>query len=124
MRNLNTLPKYFFILLALLLISGCDAIQDVILTESPIEMDTTPLRVTMIYPSDCVGSAAYCDAFHIGVKTAETELGITLTEVNGMENDPVATEMLIRDGSTKFGPCFDSRLSDGRCTCSCSTRIS
>ena len=58
---------------------------------------TVPLRVTMIYPSDCVGSAAYCDAFHIGVKAAEEALGITLTEVNGSENDPVATEMILSE---------------------------
>ena len=99
MRSFNTLHKYFFSLLVLILICGCDAIQDVILTEPPSEMDTAPLRVTMIYPTDCVGSAAYCDAFHIGVGTAEGELGIILTEVNGMENDPVATEMLIRDAA-------------------------
>ena len=53
----------------------------------------------MVYPSDCVDSAAYCLAFHIGVTTAEAELGIALTEVNGMENDPVATEMLLRDAA-------------------------
>ena len=99
MKNFNAAHKYLFLLLALILICGCNAIQDVILTEPPSEMDTTPLRVTMIYPSDCVGSAAYCDAFHIGVKTAEGALGITLTEVNGMENDPIATEMLIRDAA-------------------------
>ena len=103
MRSLNTLHKYFFLLIALILICGCDTIQDVILTESPSEMDTTPLRVTMIYPSDCVGSAAYCEAFHIGVRTAEAELGIILTEVNAMENDPVATEMLIRDAAQNSG---------------------
>ena len=99
MKSFNILHHYLFIFLALILICGCDAIQDVILTEPPSEMDTTPLRVTMIYPSDCVGSAAYCDAFYIGVGTAEGELGIILTEVNGMENDPVATEMLIRDAA-------------------------
>ena len=99
MRNFNTLPKYFSLFLGLLLISGCDAVQDVILTEPPGEMDTTPLRVTMIYPSDCVGSAAYCDAFHIGVRTAEGALGITLTEVNGIENDPVATKIFMRDAA-------------------------
>ena len=99
MRNFNTMPKYFFLLLALIFICGCDAIQDVVLTEPPSEMVTTPLRVTMIYPSDCVDSAAYCEAFHIGVRTAQAELGITLTEVNGLENDPVATEMLIRDAA-------------------------
>ena len=53
----------------------------------------------MIYPSDCVGTAAYCTAFHIGLKTAEEELGITLTEVNSNENDPVVTEMLIREAA-------------------------
>ena len=53
----------------------------------------------MIYPNDCVGSAAYCDGFHIGVRAAEAELGIMLTEVNGMENDPIATEMLMRDAA-------------------------
>ena len=99
MRNFNTVPKYFSLFLGLLLISGCDVIHDVILTEPPSEMDTTPLRITMIYPSDCVGSAAYCDAFHIGVMTAEGALGITLTEVNGIENDPVATEMFMRDAA-------------------------
>ena len=99
MKNFTIFSKYFFLAFGLLLISGCEAIQDVILTEPPDEIDAIPLRVTMIYPSDCVGSAAYCDAFHIGVKAAEKELGITLTEVNGMENDPVATEMLLREAA-------------------------
>ena len=99
MKNFSTLYKYLFWGLALLLISGCEAIQDVIISEPSSEMDAAPLRVTMIYPSDCVGSAAYCDAFHIGVRGAEETLGITLTEANGNENDPAATEMLLRDAS-------------------------
>ena len=91
--------RYFsciFLSLALILIGGCEAIQEVVLTESPSEIDTTPLRVTMIYPNDCVGSAAYCDAFNVGVKSAEAALGISLKEVNGQENDPVASEMIVR----------------------------
>ena len=91
--------RYFsciFLGLALILICGCEAIQDVVLTEAPSETDTAPLRVTMIYPNDCVGSAAYCDAFNIGVKSAEAALGISLKEVNGQENDPVASEMIVR----------------------------
>ena len=99
MKNLSVLSKYLFLAFGLFLICGCDAIQDVILSKPSSETDTAPLRVTMIYPSDCVGSAAYCDAFHIGVRGAEEVLGITLTEVNGMENDPVATEMLLRDAA-------------------------
>ena len=99
MKSFSVLSKYLFWVFGLLLICGCDAIQDVILSEPSNDTDVAPLRVTMIYPSDCVGSAAYCDAFHIGVKTAEKELGITLTEVNGIESDPVATGVLLRDAS-------------------------
>lgn len=95
MKRFNISNKYFFLILGVLVICGCERVQDVIRPEP----SSTPLRVTMIYPSDCVGSAAYCDAFHIGVQTAEGELGITLTEVNGNENDPAATEMLIRDAA-------------------------
>ena len=99
MKNCSIFSKYFFLVFWLLFICGCEAIQDVILTDPPGETDAAPLRVTMVYPSDCVSSAAYCDAFHIGVRTAAEELGIMLTEVNGMENDPVATEMLLREAA-------------------------
>ena len=99
MENFSALREYLLLGLALLLICGCDAIQDVILSEPPSEMDAAPFRVTMIYPSDCVGSAAYCDAFHIGVRTAEEEFGIALIEANGNENDLAATEMLLKDAA-------------------------
>ena len=96
MKNLSVFSKYFFLGLGLLFICGCEAIQDVILTEPPSETEAAPLRVTMIYPTDCVGSAAYCDAFNVGVKEAVSELAIRLEEVNGNENDPVASEMVVR----------------------------
>ncbi len=99
MKRIRVLRNLILMGMGLLLISGCEKIQEIIPSEPPSEMEITPLRVTMIYPSDCVGSAAYCDAFHIGVKAAEEVLGITLTEVNGMENDPAATEMLMRDAA-------------------------
>ena len=95
MKNLNILNRYFCLLLGLLLICGCETVQDV----TRPEPSSAPLRVTMIYPSDCVGSAAYCTAFHTGVRAAEEELGIALTEVNGIESDPVATEMLLKDAA-------------------------
>ena len=53
----------------------------------------------MIYPTDCVGSAAYCDAFNIGVKAAEAAFEISLKEVNGNENDPIASEMIVREAA-------------------------
>ena len=101
MKNFRDFSQYFFLALGLFLICGCEAIQDVILTESPSETDPTPLRVTMIYPSDCVGDSAYCDTFHSGLKRAEAALGINLTEVNGMEGDAAVSEQLLRAAAEK-----------------------
>ena len=96
MKIFSIFSKYFFLAFWLFVICGCSAIQDVIISEQTTETATIPLRVTMVYPSDCVGSANYCGAFHIGLKTAEEKLGIVLTEVNGDENDPIATERFLR----------------------------
>lgn len=96
MKNFSIFSKYFFLALGLLVFCGCEAIQDAVLTEPASEIDAAPLRVTMVYPSDCVDTATYCGAFHIGLKTAEAKLGIVLTEINGDENDPIATEMFLR----------------------------
>ena len=97
-KVIHFLRKYPFWALGLLLICGCEVVQD-ILSEPSGDMDTPPLRVTMIYPSDCIGDSAYCDSFHIGVRTAEAKLGISLTEVDGMESDPVATAMQLREAA-------------------------
>jgi basic membrane protein A len=99
MKNvIHILRKYPFWALGLLLICGCDVVQDII-SEPSGDMDAPPLHVTMIYPSDCVGDSSYCDSFHIGVRTAEAELGISLTEVAGMESDPAVTEMQLREAA-------------------------
>ena len=99
MKNLiRILRKYPFWALGLLLICSCDVLQDII-SEPSGETDTAPIRVTMIYPSDCIGDSSYCDSFHIGVRTAEAVLGISLTEVNGMESDPAVTEMQLREAA-------------------------
>ncbi len=95
MKGLNISNKYVFLILGLLIICGCERVQDV----TRPEPSSAPLHVTMIYPSDCVGSAAYCTAFYIGVRAAEEELGIALTEVNGIENDPEATEILLKEAA-------------------------
>ena len=101
MRNLS-ITKYLPILALMLLcigVSGCDVIQQAILSDLPDDADAVPLRVTMIYPSDCIGDSGYCDSFHIGVRTAEAELGISLIEVAGMESDPAVAEMQIREAA-------------------------
>ena len=86
-------------MLGLLLLCSCDLIQEIIPSKPPVEMETAPICVAMIYPDDCVGDSGYCDSLHFGVKYAEAELGIHLNEVIGMESDPVATEMLFREAA-------------------------
>ena len=99
MKNVSILRRYPFWMLGLLLLCSCDLVQELIPSEPPSEVDTTPIRVTMIYPDDCVGDSGYCDTLHFGVKRAEAEFGIHLNEVIGMESDPVVTEMLFREAA-------------------------
>ncbi len=99
MKNLSILRKYPFWALGLFLICSCDLVREAILSEQPSGPDTAPIRVTMMYPDDCVGDSSYCDSLYIGVKRAEAELGITLNEVIGMEIDPAVTETLLREAA-------------------------
>ena len=96
MKEIRILRNFVLLGLGLLLICGCERMQEVMPPDPSDGMGSTPLRVTMVYPNDCVGTAAYCDGFHIGVTAAKEKLGIILSEVNGMENDPVATEKVVR----------------------------
>lgn len=81
-------------MLGLLLLCSCDLVQEFI--QPPSEMETAPLRVTMVYPDDCLGDLSYCDSIHAGLKRAEAALGIHLNEVIGIEIDLAATEMMFR----------------------------
>ena len=66
---------YVFLAVSLLLFCGCERAEE--MPRDAFVETTTPLRVTMIYPDDCVVDAAtYCDAFQIGVRSAAAELGI------------------------------------------------
>ena len=93
------LRKYPVWSLGLLFICSCDVVQELIISEPSSGMDPGSIHVTMVYPSDCVGDSSYCDSFHIGVRTVEAELGISLTELDGMESDPAATEMILREAA-------------------------
>ena len=73
MKNFSILRKYPFWVLGVLLLCSCDLVQELI--QPPSEMETAPIRVTMIYPDDCIGDSGYCDTLHFGVKRAEAETG-------------------------------------------------
>lgn len=96
MKRLFIFSKALLLFLSFLVYYGCETIPDVIQPESTVKIDDMPLRVTMVYPNDCVGFAAYCDEFHAGVRNAESELDIHLVEVNGNESEPEITEMTLR----------------------------
>ena len=97
MKNFSVLKKYPFWLLGLLLLCSCDLVQEFI---QPLDgMEAVPLRVTMIYPDDCIGDSGYCDTLHFGVKRAEAELAIHLNEVIGARSDLAATEMVFREAA-------------------------
>ena len=97
MKNISILRKYPFWLLGLILLCSCDLVQE--LLQPPSEMEPVPIRVTMIYPDDCIGDSGYCDTLHFGVKRAEAELGIHLNEVIGIRSDLAATEMVFREAA-------------------------
>ena len=97
MKNISILRKYPFWILGLLLLCSCDLVQE--LLQPPSEMETAPIRVTMIYPDDCVGDEGYCDTLHLGVKRAEAELQVHLYEVIGQRSDPVLIEMVFREAA-------------------------
>ena len=100
MKNFSILRRYPLWMLGLLLLCSCDLVQELILSEPPSSaVDPAPIRVTMIYPDDCIGDSGYCDTLHFGVKRAEAELGIHLNEVIGQRSDPVLIEMVFREAA-------------------------
>ena len=54
MKGFNAVSRGLVLILGLLLISGCDAIQDVIISQPPSGTDTESLRVTMVFDRYCV----------------------------------------------------------------------
>ncbi len=90
MQRFYVFTLTLFSLFGLLFVCGCDQMPDAMLAEvtsaePPVETEQPPLRVTMIYPSDCVGSAAYCDGFHVGLQTTVANFGIDLNEAANLE---------------------------------------
>ncbi len=97
MTSFSILRKYPFWMLGILLLCSCDLVQELI--QPPSEAETAPIRVTMIYPDDCIGDSGYCDTLHFGVKRAEAKLQIHLNEVIGQRSDPVLIEILFREAA-------------------------
>ncbi|RKU31778.1 BMP family ABC transporter substrate-binding protein [Candidatus Poribacteria bacterium] len=99
MNTTRIITLFLLIGLGLTIIGGCEKVQNIVTIDEISQEELDSLNVTMVYPNDCVGLAAYCTEFHIGVQKAKNEIGIKLTELNGLENDPIATEMILSEAA-------------------------
>ena len=83
MNYLNVLKNATFLVFGLLLIyiCGCDRVQDMIVSEPQDAMDAAPIRVSVVYPGDCLGDSSYCDVLYNGIQKAKAELSVEITEM-------------------------------------------
>ena len=83
MKYLNVLKNAIFLGIAIFLIftCGCEKIQDMRPPDQPEMMDSTAIRVSVVYPGDCLGDSSYCDVLFNGAQKAKMELGVDITEM-------------------------------------------
>ena len=102
MKYLNGLKNVTFLLFGLLLIHicGCQRVQDMIVSEPQDAMDTAPIRVSVVYPGDCLGDSSYCDVLYNGVQKAKAELSVEITE---MESNSETWDMQLQAAAGNSG---------------------
>ena len=83
MKYLNELKNITFlgILIFLIFVCGCEKIQTMMPPDQPEMMETTPIRVSFIYPGDCLGDSSYCDVLYNGAQKAKMVTNVEVTEM-------------------------------------------
>ncbi len=83
MNYLNVLKNASFLVFGLLLIyiCGCERVQDMVISEPQDAMDAASIRVSVVYPGDCLGDFSYCDVLYNGIQKAKAELSVEITEM-------------------------------------------
>ena len=83
MNYLNMLKNATFFVFGILLIyiSGCNRIDEMIASEPQDAMDAASIRVSVVYPGDCLGDSSYCDVLFNGAQKAKAELDVEITEM-------------------------------------------
>ena len=84
--------------LFLISISGCDRVQDAMLTEQMGTPEPMQSRISMVYPFACLGDQSYCDLLSDGIKRAEAALGIDIDEI---ESSPETWDTDLREAAEK-----------------------
>lgn len=102
MNYLNTLKNATFLLFGILLIHicSCNRVQDMVASEPQDAMDTAPIRVSFVYPGDCLGDSSYCDVLFNGAQKAKTELDVEITE---MESNSETWDMQLQTAAGNSG---------------------
>lgn len=102
MNYLNTLKNATFLLFGILLIHicSCNRVQDMVASEPQDAMDTAPIRVSFVYPGDCLGDSSYCDVLFNGAQKAKTELDVEITE---MESNSETWDMQLQAAAGNSG---------------------
>ncbi len=84
--NLSKNVAFLGILIFLVSICGCEYARDMLPTDSGEAVDTAPVRVSFVYPGDCLGDSSYCDILYNGAQKAKMDPGVEVTEmVSGAE---------------------------------------
>ena len=83
MKYLNALKNLTFlgVLIMLISICGCEKIQTMMPPDQPEMMETTPVRVSFVYPGECLGDFSYCDVLYNGAQKAKMNPGVEVTEM-------------------------------------------
>ena len=83
MKYLNALKNLTFlgVLIILISICGCEKIQTMMPPDQPEMMETTPVRVSFVYPGECLGDFSYCDVLYNGAQKAKMNPGVEVTEM-------------------------------------------
>ena len=98
MKYLNVLRNTIFlgILTFLIYLCGCERVQDMLPPDQSGMMDATSIRVSFVYPGDCLGDSSYCDVLYNGAQKAKMELGIDVVE---MESNAETWDMRLQEAS-------------------------
>ena len=50
-------------------------------SDQPETVETAPVRVSFVYPGDCLGDFSYCDVIYNGAQKAKMAPGVEVTEM-------------------------------------------
>ena len=83
MKYLNVSKNAVFLGILILVISvcGCEKIKTMVPPDQPDTIEATPVRVSFVYPGDCLGDSSYCDVLYNGAQKAMMESGVEVTEM-------------------------------------------